>query len=119
MTDDRDPILQSLFAEAQLDLEGKEFTALVMAQSNRLRNRGIGIAACIALLLATGAWFLAIPLEIAELITQVLTITLIELGDSWVAWMFSPINNLASLLILGAKAMHMVHKKVVGASYAN
>ena len=119
MTDDRDPFLQTLFAEAQHDLDGEVFTAQVMAQMRFLRYRSVAPWIFVALMLAAGAWFFAIPLEVAQLIAQVLTITLIDLGDSWLAWLFSPINNIAALLIISVKAIRIGRKKIIGASYAN
>ncbi len=119
MADDRDPLLQTLFAEAQHDLDGEAFTAQVMAQTRNLRYRLAAGLSCLALVLAACAWFFAIPLEVAQLITQVLTISLIDLGDSWLAWAFSPINNIASLLVLSVKAIRMGKKKITSATYAN
>ncbi len=119
MTDDRDPRLQALFAEAQHDLDGEAFTANVMAQTRFLRYRSVAPWIFVALMLAAGAWFLAIPLEVAQLIAQSLTTTLVDLGDSWLAWVFSPINNIASLLVISVKAIRIVRKKITSTSYAN
>ena len=119
MTDERDPRLQTLFAEAQHDLEGEEFAAKVMAQTRHLRYRLVAGLFCLAFLLAAGAWYFAIPLQVAQLITQVLTTTLIDLGESWLAWVLSPVNNIASLLIVSVKAMRVLRKRMLSASYAN
>lgn len=119
MTDDRDPLLEALFAEAQHDLDGEAFTAHVMAQTRFVRYRVFAPWIGVALMLAGGAWFLAIPLEVAQLIAYGLTTTLIDLGDSWLAWSFSPVNNVAALLVLAVKAIRIGRKKIIGASYAN
>ncbi|MDP7357226.1 MAG: hypothetical protein QF828_02225 [Pseudomonadales bacterium] len=119
MTDDRDPLLQTLFEEAGHDLDGGAFTARVVAQTRILRYRAVVGLSSVALMLAVGAWFFAVPVEIAQLITQVLTISLIDLGDSWIAWLLSPINNIASLVVLSVKSIRVARKKITGASYAN
>ena len=117
MTDDRDPILQGLFVEAQQDLDGDGFIAQVLARTNRMRYQILTGLVCLGLMLAAGSWFFAIPLEAAQLIAQLLTIALIDLGDGWLAWLFSPVNNVASLLVLSVKGMRMLRKKLTRASY--
>jgi hypothetical protein len=118
MTDDRDPRLQALFAEAQHELDGETFTARVMTKSRFLRYRVLALWIGMAFVLAAGAWYLAIPLEVAQLMAQVLTTTLIDLGDGWLAWVFSPVNNIAALLVLFVKAIRVGRKRIIGASYA-
>ncbi len=120
MTEDRDPLLQTLFADAQRDLDGEAFTAHVMAGTRNQRYQVIAGLFSVALVLAACVWLLALPLqEFAQLIVQGLAITLIDLGDSWLAWLFSPINNIAALLIISVKAIRIGRKKIIGASYAN
>jgi len=119
MTDDRDPLLEALFAEAQHDLDGEPFTARVMAQTRFVRYRVFAPWIGVALILAGGAWFLAIPLEVAQLIAQALATTLIDLGGGWLAWLLSPVNNIAALLVLGVKTIRIGWKKIIGASYAS
>ena len=118
MTDDRDPRLHALFAEARHELDGETFTAQVMAKSRFMRYRVWGPWIGIALMLAAGAWYLAIPLELAQLMAQALTTTLIDLGGGWLAWVFSPVNNIAALLVLLVKAIRVGRKRLIGASYA-
>lgn len=119
MTDDRDPLLQTLFAEAQHDLDGEAFTALVMTQTRNLQYRLIAGLICVALMLATCAWLLAIPQEFGQLIAQLLSRSLIDLGDSWIAWLFLPVNNIGSLLIVSVNAIRVFRKKFIGASYSH
>jgi hypothetical protein len=116
MTDERDPLLQSLFADAQHDLDEEAFTAAVMARTRFVRYRRVAPWIGFVLMLAAGAWYLTVPLEVAQLIAQALTTTLINLGDGWLAWIFSPINNIAALLVLIVKAIRIARKKVIGAT---
>ena len=122
MDEERDPILQNLFAESQHDLDGAAFIASVMARSRFLRIRRFlpWIGGTLALLVGL---LLLVPLQefgvlIALYVTDVLTITLVDLGEGWLALVLSPVNNIASLIVLGVKALRMGRKKIVGASYA-
>jgi hypothetical protein len=122
MDDERDPILQNLFAESQHDLDGEAFTASVMARSRFSRYQRIlpWIGGALALAVSL---LLLIPLQefgvlIALFFTDILTITLIDLGEGWLALVLSPVNNIASLIVLGVKALRMGRKKIIGGSYA-
>ncbi len=118
MTNDRDPLLHSLFADADGELDGEAFSARVMARLRFQRIRIVVPWICVALLLAAGAWFLAIPLEVAQLFAQILSTVLIDLGDGWLAWLFSPVNNIAAFLVLGVKALRAFRNKLIGMTYA-
>jgi len=115
MTDVRDPLVQTLFAEAQQELDGKELTARVMARTRSLTILWLAAGVSAAIILLAGAWlFFAIPLlEFAVLIANALTSTLVDLGDGWLALVFLPVNNVASLLVLVVKAMRVFQKKVM------
>jgi hypothetical protein len=112
MTDDRDPSIQNLFAEAEEELEAEVFTASVLAQARAFRYRIMAGWSLAALTLALIAWLLGIPQELPQLIAQSLTATLVDLGDSWLSWLFSPINNIASLILLSVRALHVGMKKL-------
>jgi hypothetical protein len=112
MTDDRDPSIQNLFAEAEEELEAEVFTASVLVQARAFRYRIMAGWSLAALTLAFIAWLLDIPQELPQLIAQSLTATLVDLGDSWLSWLFSPINNIASLIVLSVRALHVGMKKL-------
>jgi hypothetical protein len=118
MSDDRDPKLQNLFAEAQPDLDAEEFVAGVMTRTRNLRVGFLAGLVCVALVLGSIAWLLAIPQELVPLIAQVMASSLIDLGDGWVAWMFLPVNNIGSVLVLTVKAIRVLRKKLIGAQFA-
>ncbi|MCZ6889646.1 MAG: hypothetical protein O7H39_14230 [Gammaproteobacteria bacterium] len=119
MTDDRDPVLKSLFAESQHDLDGEAFTARVMDRTRYLRYRTLAVWGSVGLALAVGASLFAVPLQTAQLIAEVLTTALIDLGDGWLAWVLSPVNSVAALLAVSVKAIRVCRKKIITASYAN
>ena len=117
--DDKDPLLQQLFAESQVELADEAFTAKVLSRTRYLRYRVAAAWIVAALSLAICAWILAIPYEFAELTAQALTTNLISLEEGWVGWFVSPVNNIGALLILLVKAARMVRKRLIGVSYAN
>ena len=119
MADDRDPLIETLFAEAGRDLDGAAFTARMLARTRGRKYRMLAGWLSAGLVLAASIWLLAIPLqEIAQLIAQGLTVSLFDLGEGWLAWFLLPVNNIASLLVLSVKAMRIVRKKIKNASYA-
>jgi len=117
--ENQDQMLQSVFAEARQDLDGEAITARVMAKTRRqLYLLAAGVLSLVAALLA-GTWLVfGLPLlEFAVLISQFLTMTLVDLGEGWLALVFMPVNNIASLFIVTAKAIHMGWKKIIGVSF--
>jgi hypothetical protein len=123
MTEHRDPVLQTLFAVDQIDQNDQDaqaFTARVMAKTRKLIYQLAGVLAAVALLLLICVWVFAIPLqEVVQLVTQTVSVTLFDLGDGWASWVFSPVNNIASLIVISLKAIRIVHKKVLRASYTS
>lgn len=117
-SDERDPLLQTLFADAQQELTEETFTAKVMSRSRFSRYRVLIPWVGIALLLAAGAWFLGIPVEVAQFVAQVLNTTLFELGEGWLAWTLAPVNNVAALVVIVVKAIRIGRRKIIGGSYA-
>ena len=119
MTEEPNSLLETVFAEAQHDLDGEAFTARVMARTRTLRYRAAAGWMGVVLALLVGGWLFALPLqEFTVLIAQGLTIPLIELGETWIAWVLSPINNIGSLIVLSVKAFRVGRKKIISASYA-
>ena len=58
-------------------------------------------------------------LTFALLTAQALTTNLVDLGDGWLGLALSPINNIASLIILGTKLSFMGWKVISRTSYTN
>ena len=116
-SDDRDPLLVDFFSDAEVELDGEIFISRVMAETTKLRYRLFAGLIVLVLVLATFTWFLGIPLEIAQLVSQVLSTPLINLGETWLAFVLSPINHIAGLLVLTAKVVRVFWKKQTGLSY--
>ncbi len=118
MTEDRDPMLQTLFANAKQDLAGEAFTAKVMKQTDKRKPRAVSGWICVGLVLAPCAWLLATPLqEAVHLLTQSLTLSLIDLNDRWLAQILLPVNSVASLLALGLLGLRIAYRNIFHSSY--
>ena len=115
ITENQDQLLQTVFAEARLDLEDAALTSQVMAKTRHMLYKLAAAVLFIAVAVLAGVWLIfGIPiLEFTVLISQFLTMTLLDLGEGWLALVFMPINNIASLTVVTAKAIHLVWKKVL------
>ncbi len=71
------------------------------------------------MLVTTGAWIYAVPIETVQMITLVLITALVDLGDGWLGWILSPFNSIAALLVAVVKAIRMFRSKLISASYAS
>ncbi len=113
MTSERDPMLQSLFAEAGQELAGEEFTAQVMTQIGRRKKRKFIGWVCVVLALAVCAWLIATPVqEAVQLLVRGLTASLINIDDHFFAQLLSPINNVMILLALGLAGLRVAYKRI-------
>ena len=120
MTDDRDPVLSSLFASSAVDQDDREFTEHVVAKTRSLRYKIVAGMLAVALVLVAIAWLFSLPVqEIVYLITEGLTTSLVDLGEGWPAWVLAPINNVASVLVISLKAIRMLRKKIISTSYVS
>ena len=120
MTEQQDPRLQALFANARQDLDGEAFTNGMMAKTRLQRYRTPALIAAVTTLVVVCAIMLAPSLlTFALLSAQAFTTNLVELGDGWLGLTLSPINNIASLLILGARIAFMGWKVISRTSYTN
>ena len=119
--ENQDQSLHAVFAGARQDLDGEALTARVMAKTRRmfilLATGGFSLAAL--LLVATWLIFGLPLLEFAVLISGFLTMTLIDLGEGWLALVLMPVNTIASLFIVTAKAIHLGWKKILSASFSS
>jgi hypothetical protein len=120
MTEERDTLLQSLFTESQQELDGEEITARVMAKTRHAKNLLLagGLSAALVILALTWLIFAMPLLEFAVLVAQGPTMTLVDLGEGWLALAFLPVNNIGSLLIITARVIRVLHKRIFNASFA-
>lgn len=121
MTSNQDQLLQSVFAEARQDLNDEALTTSIVSRTRNFSWLVATAAISIAILLLAATWLVfGMPLlEFALLISQLLALELFELGEGWLGLALMPVNNIASLLVISAKAIHLAWKKLIGSSFAN
>lgn len=118
MAELHDAKLESLFAEAKCDFEGDAITAQVMSRTRNRLITMLGGGALLGLVALLIGWYVfAGPLlEFAVLVSEFLTNPLVDLGEGWLALVFLPINNIASILVLATKVSLVAWKKLTGSS---
>ncbi len=118
MTEDRDPFLQTLFAEDQQELAGDAFIEDVMAKTRNIRrNLYLTFAASIlafVVIALIAEWPL---LGLAITFSEVLGMELVNFGNSTISWVLLPINNLATLLVLLWRVVLIAWNRASSASY--
>ena len=114
MNDERDPVLESLFVQAERELVDDTYTADVMAMvEKRRRNVTIGRLAIVVVII-TFELLLSAPLQNSVgVLTQVLSTTLIELENEWVASAVGPLNSIAGLIGMTFLGVHFLYRKIV------
>ena len=115
MSEERDPILQKMFARADQELPGEAFAEAVMARARQGRKRSLALGAALALLAAVGVWVFAAPLlDGVNMITRVLTVTLFQPEAAWLALLLAPVNNVACLVGLGLLLLRFGYQRLFG-----
>lgn len=113
MTEDRDPLLQSLFANAEQDLREETFTNQVMVRAGQLRRRSLVMWICVDLAIVICVWLLAAPLQAAvNLLLPSLTTSLVDLDNRLLAELLLPVNNVASVLALVAIGLRSAYRRL-------
>ncbi len=115
MADERNPTLEALFAEPAAELADDAFVNEVMTQTRIRKYWLLASLASAALIVVLVAWTYSEPaLQLARMLTQALTVSLFDVGDGWLAWILLPVNSVAGLLVLIAKAARMAWKRIFG-----
>lgn len=113
MTEDHDPLLQSLFTESQAVSTDDEFTENVMTKTYARRRKVIAAGVIASALLILYTVLFGAPLqEFIILIAQFLSTELIDVGESWLALIVSPLNSVAGLVVLLFKGFLTLQKKL-------
>ena len=111
--DDRDPALQRLFRAAGSDLPPDTFLEQVMSEIDRTRRRSTLAWCSIGVALFASVWLLAGPLMSAvEIAMRILPESLIELDNSWVAQLISPVNSIAGVVALVFLGLRLAYRKI-------
>jgi hypothetical protein len=116
MNELRDPDLQSLFRQADRELDGEALTARVIRKIRKLKLLVLAGSLSAVLLLLGGAWLIfgVTLFEFTVLISEALATPLFDLGQGWLALLLLPANTVATLLVITFKALRIFHKRVAG-----
>lgn len=114
MSDERDPLLESLFDAADAGLEDEAFTNAVV---DRIKNRRgtvlVSRLAVLALLVALEV-VLESPLQASlGVVAEVLGMSLIELENEWLAFLVAPVNSVAGLLGITLLALNALYRRLL------
>ena len=114
MNDERDPLLESLFLQAEQELADEEFTTNVMAGINR-RRRGFLIGRLsIVVLLIVFELVMNTPLQNSVgMLTSTMSTTLIQLENEWLTYALGPVNSIAGVLGVTLLGMQFLFRKVL------
>ncbi len=115
MTEERDPHIQSLFANTDADLPDDGFTARVMTDVRRRRNRHVFAKITAGILLIAGAIVLLAPLHDAVPgLSAWLTVPLFALDNPWLTDLLAPLNSVAAVCVAGLAMLRFAYKRVFG-----
>ena len=112
MTNDRDAVLLELFTEADRTLDDGAFTESVLKRTYGLVVRLGLLAVGIAIVVLASALVMGLsPWTVAQQLSNVLTTSLIDLGEGWAAWILAPVNSIGGALVISAKGARMLYKR--------
>ena len=114
MSNERDPVLESLFAETKIEFDENGFSDQVMAGvEKRRRNVFLGRIALFGLLVAFELLSSG-PLQYSVgAMTQTLGSSLIEIETEWAAIFLAPLNSIAGLIGISLVGLHSLYRRFV------
>jgi hypothetical protein len=113
MTDDKDPALQTLFAEASQELDDEAFSVQVMEGVRKHKRRAVYYRFGAMLMVLVAVWLLSAPLqEAVGLLSQAVTRSLIDIDNQLLARLLSPVNSVAAALALGLLGTRSIYRKI-------
>ena len=114
MSNERDPVLETLFAESKLEINENGFSDQVMdGVEKRRRNAFLGRIALLALLVAFEL-LLSEPVQHSVgAMTEMLSSSLFDIKSDWLAIILSPLNSVAGLIGVLLVGLLSLYRKFV------
>lgn len=114
MNDERDPKLEALFTDAEAESPNDDFTDKVMTGvASRRRNVMIGRIAIVALIVLLEV-LLSAPVQSAVgALVEVLGTPLVELNQSTLATMLTPVNSVAGVIGGVLLLVHFLYRRLL------
>ena len=114
MTDERDPLLEKLFAESKCEPAGDVFCEGVMASVERRRRNVFAGRISIVALLLLSELLLSAPLQNSfGIVTEALGGALFAVNNEWLAMAVEPINSIAGVVGVVLLGLLTVYRRVV------
>lgn len=114
MNDERDPLLERWFDEADDVNADETFTTTVMNRVTAHRRRVMGIRFGILALVVALELLLDSPLEASVgLLSNTLATNIYAVDNEWLGFIVSPINSVAGVLGLMLLALHSFYRRYV------
>lgn len=111
MSDDRDAMLQSLFEAADRELEGRSFEAELISRIGGSKRRSVWWWIGGALVAVACVWLFATSVEdIVTLMAHATAIPLVSLDHLLLAFLLSPVNNIAAMCALAAIGLFVFYR---------
>ena len=114
MSEERDPLLESLFAEAAIEPADEDFNNAVMANvKRRRRNVLIGRVSIVALIVIFEL-LLSSPMQNSiGTMTAALSMSLVDLQAGWFASAVAPLNSIAGLIGMLLLGVHALYRRMI------
>lgn len=114
MSDERDPLLESLFDDADTVPEDEAFTNAIVERVASRRSRVLlGRLAVLALLIALEV-VLESPLQASlGVVAEIMGRSLIELESEWLNFVLAPVNSIAGLLGMILLALNALYRRLL------
>lgn len=114
MSDERDPLIESLFDEADYGLEDETFTNAVVDRVKGRRSAALVSRLAVLALLVALEVVLESPLQASlGVVADVLGMSLIELESEWLAFVLAPVNSIAGLLGITLLALNALYRRLL------
>ena len=114
MNAERDPLLESLFEQAEEDLLDENFTGEVVRHMQDRRKRILsGRFAVIAMLVLLEVLLESPMQQSLGVVADVLGTSLITLEGEWVSFVLGPVNSIAGLVGIVLLGIHGLYRKIV------
>jgi len=114
MNQERDPMLEALFAQTAKDIVDDGYTARVMRKVDRRRRYvTLGRLAIVAAIIGFDL-LLSSPLQHSlGTFTRLLAMPLVDVQNEWLASLLAPLNSIAGIIGVLFLGLHMLYRRMV------
>ncbi len=108
-----DPVLQALFDDSKAETIENGFTENVMSEVEKSRRKTIAVWIGISLPVLLLLWWVTGPvLGLLDLVSELLPVSLFDVGESRIAQFLAPLNSVAALLAACGFVLYAGFRKI-------